>query len=153
MFVTRCSDRFDLGGLAEPGADYWRSVGLATNSAFYVVTVRPPTKRDAYATLLIKSDSDLADSLDSTSVDLASLLLCVSPLAIGGTGDAWKSFSIREVWRGSDPSKRGDPCVIFVSDTGTEHSGLHGQAKVGLLKTRLLTRVTERGAANRASRK
>ncbi len=100
--------------------------------------------------MLVCSDVDVADSLESSPVDLASLL-CIAPPTYNGEGDGWSSFSVAEVWRATDPHEDDNPCVVFVSEDGREHAGLFAEAKSGLFKTRLVARVNpRRGAANDA---
>ena len=151
MFMTRPADRYPLPhGLAEPDADYWRSLSLATNSAWYVLTVRPPTEDHLQTTVLIHRDFDVADSLEFAPVDLASLI-CIAPPNYDGDIDGWSSFSVAEVWRATDPHEDDNQCVVFVSEDGREHTGLFGEAKSGLVKTRLIARVNpSRAAANDA---
>jgi hypothetical protein len=151
MFMTRPNDRYPLPrGLAEPDADYWRSLALATNSAWYVLTVRPPTEDHLQTTVLIHRDFDVADSLEASPVDLASLL-CIAPPTYDGDSDGWSSFSVAEVWRATDPYEEDNPCVVFVSEDGREHTGLFAEAKTGLVKTQLIARVNpNRAAANDA---
>ncbi len=149
MFVTRPTDRYPLPrGLAEPDAGYWRSLGLATNSAWYILTVRPPTEDHLQTTVLIQWDGDVADSLEAFPVDLASLL-CIAPPTYNSERDGWSSFSVAEVWRAIDPHEDDNPCVVFVSEDGREHTGLFAEAKIGMVKTRLVARVNPgRPAAN-----
>jgi hypothetical protein len=92
------------------------------------------------------SDIDVADALDSSHVDVASLL-CVAPPGLEGIDDGWTAFSIVEIWRATDPSQDDQPCVVFISEDGQEHCGLFGEARVGLERTRLVARVTRRRVA------
>lgn len=64
-----------------------------------------------------------------------------------GDSDRWTAFSIVEVWRGTDPAENHNPCVVFISEDGREHSGLFGEAKTGLMKTRLVARINASSAA------
>lgn len=147
MFMTRPSDRYPLPrGLAEPDADYWRSLGLATNAAWYVLTARSPTEGHLQTTVVACWDVDVADSLESLKAEVASLL-CIAPPMFNGDSDRWTAFSIAEVWWGTDPDENHNPCVVFVSEDGREHSGLFGEAKAGLMKTRLVARINPSNAA------
>jgi hypothetical protein len=148
MFMTRPNDRYPLPqGLAEPGADYWRSLNLATNAAWYILTVRPPTDEYLQTTVLVRWDTDIADAIEASQLDIASLL-CIAPPTFDGDNDGWTSFAVAEVWRATNPDEDDNPCVLFVSDDGREHSGLFGETKTGLVKTRLLARVNRSGTAS-----
>ena len=141
MFMTRPTDRYSLPrGLAQPDIDYWRSLSLATNSAWYVLTMHPLTEDHLQTTVLIQWDVDVADSLDSAPVDLASLI-CIAPPDHDSDSGGWSAFSVVEVWRATDPQEDGNPCVVFVAEDGREHSGLFGEAKSGLVKTQLVARI------------
>jgi hypothetical protein len=151
MFMTRPNDRYPLPkGLAEPGADYWRSLNLATNAAWYILTVRPPTDEYLQTTVLVRSETDIADAIEASQPDIASLL-CIAPPTFDGENDGWTSFAVAEVWRAIDPDENDIPCVVFVAIDGREHSGLLGEPKSGLKKTRLIARISRgRAAANDA---
>lgn len=144
MFTTRAADRYSLPqGHAEPDADYWRSLSVGTASAWYMLSVRPTTDHRFYKMMVIKCAFDVADALDSTPVDVASLL-CIAPPAFSETDDGWTAFSVAELWRAKDASRNDDPCIVLVSDDGRERCGAFGEPRPGLVKTRLVARITRR---------
>ena len=99
MFISRDADEFPFPEpIAEPGAAYWRAVGVSANTAWYVLTLLPQDDGHLRTTALIRWDIDVADSLEASGIELASLL-CMVPDESKG----WTAIPITEVWHATDP--------------------------------------------------
>lgn len=144
MFVTRSGDRFPLPRrLEEPGVEYFRSIGLSTNAAMYVLTVRPLTDEHISTTVLVGWDTDVVAAIEACPAEVGSLL-CIAPTDLDGANDGWTSFKVAEIWTATDPAENDNPCVVFVSTDGDDHSGPFAEAKSGLMKARLVARISTR---------
>ena len=141
MFMTSPSDRVELpAGLGIADAQYWRSLALTANTAWYVMTLRPRDEEMSPVTILVLWDTDLVATIESVRADIASLI-CIAPPSVGSPTDGWRSINVAEVWQGIDAEFDEVPCTIFVSDTGSEHAGAFASAADGLVKTRLVANV------------
>jgi hypothetical protein len=142
MFVTRSVDRMPLPTeLAKAGIEYWRSLTLSTTAAWYVLTVRPPTKHHQQTTILLHWDEDLVGCIESLDADIASLL-CITPQPLEGLEDGWRSINVAEVWQGVELDQNEQRCIVLVSDTGQEHTGHFSDSKRRVLKTKIVARIS-----------
>ena len=123
MFISRADDLFPFPEhIAEPGAAYWRAIGVTANTAWYVLSTLPHDDEHVRTTAPVRWDIDVADSLEMPGVAL-SALLCMVPDGTAG----WTAVPITEVWRATDPTEDDSPCVLLVSADGQERSGTHGR--------------------------
>jgi hypothetical protein len=149
MFVSLPEYRFHVPeGIAEPGAQYWRTLAISCNCAWFLLTLHPATDVGLQDTFLLTWDTDVADGIESLQRDVASLL-CIAP-PDSEVRSSWSSFGIAEVWRATDPEAEDIPCVLFVGEDGLEYSGLFGGRAHGLVRESLVARITPRmGAATK----
>lgn len=152
MFVSLPEYKFHVPeGLAEPGAQYWRTLGISCNSAWFLLTLHPATNAGLQDTFLLTWDTDVADGIESLQRDVASLL-CIAP-PDSEVRSSWSSFAIAEVWRATDPEAEDIPCVLFVGEDGLEYSGLFGNRAYGLIRENLVARIRrDAGAAGNSMR-
>ncbi|MBW8757392.1 MAG: hypothetical protein JF586_07265 [Burkholderiales bacterium] len=148
MFVTLPDYRFHIpAGLAQPGAQYWHTLGISCNAAWFLLTLHPGAEEGLQDTFLLTWDTDVADGIESMQREIASLL-CIAPPA-SASRNYWSSFAITEVWRATDPEQEDIPCVLFVGEDGQEYSGLFGSRAQGLVRENLVARIKPwTGAAN-----
>ena len=148
MFVTLPDYKFHIPpGLAQPGAQYWHTLSISCNSAWFLLTLHPATDEGFQDTFLLSWDTDVADGIESLQREVASLM-CVAPPA-SAARISWSSFAIKEVWRATDPEAEDIPCVLFVGEDGLEYSGLFGNRADGLRREHLVARIKPwTGAAN-----
>jgi len=141
MFVSLPEYKFFIPPeLAPPEATYWRTLGLSSHAAWYVLSVRTREPEACLDTFLLVWDSDVVDAINSISADVESLLV-VAP-HVGGRGRGWFSKQIREIWRGIEPDEEGgNPCVVMVDDDGAAYSGLFMQERAGVTRHELVARV------------
>jgi len=151
MFVTLPEYKFHVPqGIAEPGAQYWRTLGISCNSAWFLLTLHPATEEGFRDTFLLTWDTDVADGIESLQREVASLL-CIAPPA-SELRNSWSSFPIAEVWRATDPEGEDMPCMLFVGEDGLEYSGLFGSRAQGLVREHLVARIKPwTGAANKGT--
>ncbi len=139
MFVSLPEYRFNVPTpLAAPGASYWRSLALSTNTPWYVLTVRAD-QGSPTDTFLLAWDSDLFQAIKASNVEVESLLL------ISRTGDrsGWEPIQIAEIWEAVDPEDESVE-VMLIDVAGAEYSGFFMQPAVGVERTRLVAKLPDR---------
>ncbi len=145
MFVSLPEYRFHVPTpLAAPGASYWRSLVLSTNTPWYVLTIRTEEASPA-DTFLLVWDSDLVQAIKTSEVQVESLLL----LSRSGVRGAWSPIEITEIWEASDPQDEGTQ-VLLVDVGGNEYSGFFMRPSTGVQRVRLVTRVPGRPTSRSA---
>ncbi len=139
MFVSMPEYKFFVPPeLSAPGAAFWRSLGLSTQAAWYVITLRPRHKNAMVETFLLAWDRDIPGALESLDADLVALLFVAPHVGTGHHG--WFSRQIAEVWEGTDPDDE-NPCVILVDQEGVAHSGYFMERGRSLKRERLIARA------------
>ncbi len=140
MFVSMPEYQFYIPPeIAPPDATYWRTLGISTCAAWFVVTLRSREPEALPDTFLLAWDTDVASALTSLDADLDSLLF-VAP-HVRGRKRGWFSRQIREVWEGSDPLEPENGSVVFVGEDGCDYAGLFMERAHGFVRHRLVARV------------
>ncbi len=140
MFVSMPEYQFNIPPeIAPPDATYWRTLGISTCAAWFIVTLRSREPEALPDTFLLAWDTDVVSALTSLDADLDSLLF-VAP-HVRGSKRGWFSRPIREVWAASDPAEPENPCVLFVGEDGRDYAGLFMDRARGFVRDRLVARV------------
>ncbi len=146
MFVSLPQYRFHVPApLATPGANYWRSLALSTNTPWYVLTVRAE-RASPTDTFLLAWDSDLVEATKAADVQVESLLL----IARTGPRSGWHPIKIAEIWEAADPEDEATG-LLLVDVHGAEYSGFFMQPAVGVQRIRLVAKLRDQGRRPRPS--
>ena len=149
-FVSLPEYKFDVPPeIAPPDATYWRTLGLSTRAAWFVVTLRSRKPEALPDTFLLAWDTDVVSALTSLDAELQSLLF-VAP-HVRGRKRGWFSKPIREIWSAIDPAQPENPCVLFVGEDGRDYGGLFMEQVRGLVRSRLIARVGLSASTNTSS--
>lgn len=142
MFVSLPEYKFFIPPeIAPPDATYWRTLGISTCAAWFVVTLRSREPEALPDTFLLAWDTDVVSALTSLDAELDSLLF-VAP-HVRGRKRGWFSRPVREIWAAIDPAE--NPCVLFVGEDGQDYAGLFMDRARGLVRERLVARVGPAG--------
>jgi len=140
MFVSMPEYQFYIPPeIAPPDATYWRTLGISTCAAWFVLSVRSREPDALLDTFLLAWDSDVVSAVTSLDAELESLLL-VAP-HVRGRKRGWFSKQIREIWEATDPAEPDSPCILFVGEDGLDYAGLFMDRARGFRRERLLARV------------
>jgi hypothetical protein len=149
MFVSMPEYRFLVPpALSQPGATYWRSVGLTTTAAWFVLTIRPRAPRAPTQSFLLAWDTDVAKALSTLDADMEGLLFIAPVLRKDQRG--WHSKRITEVWAGANPEQDLTECVILVGEDGVDYSGDFMEPAKNLTRSRLIAKVQPKRARQRS---
>jgi hypothetical protein len=124
--------------LAQPGAQYWRSLGISTYCAWYVLTFLPAEQGDRPVTCLLSHDTDVVEMIEAFDTNVASLL-CITPPTHEHQG--WRALTIHEVWQAIDPSDSHRAAVVFVADDGLEYGGYFCSRSNRAVRQRIVAKV------------
>ena len=140
MFVSMPEYQFYIPPeIAPPDATYWRTMGISTCAAWFVLSVRSREPDALLDTLLLAWDSDVVGAVTSFDADVESLLF-VAP-HVRGRKRGWFSKPIREIWAAIDPAEPENPAVIFVGEDGQDYAGIFMDRARGFVRDRLVARV------------
>jgi hypothetical protein len=140
MFVSMPEYQFHIPAeIAPPDATYWRTLGISTCAAWFVLSVRSREPDALLDTFLLAWDTDVVSAVTTLDADVESLLY-VAP-HVRGRKRGWFSRQIREIWEGSDPQEPENPCVLFVGEDGLDYAGLFMDRARGFVRDRLVARV------------
>jgi hypothetical protein len=140
MFVSMPEYQFYIPPeIAPPDATYWRTLGISTCAAWFVLSVRSREPDALLDTFLLAWDTDVVSAVATLDVDLESLLV-VAP-HVRGKKRGWFSRQIREIWHATDPAEPENPAVIFVGDDGRDYAGILMDQARGFVRDRLVARV------------
>lgn len=121
MFVT--SQAFEMRvplGLAEPGQRFWRSVAFTLNLPWLIVSIEHHAKKDNESfceDMLLASDDDLADLLDSDARDSVVSVQYVEPPGYSETQN-WRMRNVTKIWRAAPTVGSPVPALVFEDDSG-----------------------------------
>lgn len=140
MFVSMPEYQFYIPPeIAPPHATYWRTLGISTRTAWFVLSVRSREPETLLDTFLLAWDKDVVGAVTSLNADVVSLLF-VAPHA-RGEERGWFSRQIREIWEATDPAEPENPCILFVGEDGRDYAGLFMDQARGFVRDRLVARV------------
>jgi hypothetical protein len=140
MFVSMPEYQFFIPPeIAPPDATYWRTLGISTCAAWFVVTLRSREPEALPDTFLLAWDTDVVSAVTSLDADLESLLF-VAP-HVRGRKRGWFSRQIKEMWHAADPAEPENPAVVFVGEDGLDYTGLFMDRARGFILDRLVARV------------
>jgi len=132
--------------IAPPDATYWRTLGISTCAAWFVLSVRSREPDALLDTFLLAWDTDVVSAVTTLDVELESLLY-VAP-HVRGRKRGWFSRQIREIWSATDPAEPENPALIFVGEDGRDYAGIFMDQASGLIRNRLVARVGISASAN-----
>jgi hypothetical protein len=127
VFVT--SPAFELHvprGLGLPGQRFWRSVGFSLNVPWFIVSIeyRDENEEASFCQdMLMSSDADVAEVLDSDATDSVISLQYVEPPSYSETG-SWRMRSVKKVWRAAQHLDVPIAPLVFEDEFGVFVSGL-----------------------------
>lgn len=140
MFVSMPEYQFYIPPeIAPPDATYWRTLGISTCAAWFVLSVRSREPDALLDTFLLAWDKDVVGAVTSLDADVESLLF-VAP-HMRGKKRGWFSRQIKEIWHAADPSEPENPTVVFVGEDGHDYAGLFMDRARGFVRDRLVARV------------
>jgi len=140
MFVSMPEYQFYIPPeIAPPDATYWRTLGISTCAAWFVLSVRSREPDALLDTFLLAWDTDVVDAVTSLDADVKSLLF-VAP-HVRGRKRGWLSRQIREIWAATDPTEPENSAVNFVGEDGHDYAGLFMDRTRGFVRERLVARV------------
>jgi len=142
MFVSLPEYKFFVPPeIAPPDATYWRTLGISTCAAWFVLSVRSREPDAVLDTFLLAWDSDVADSVRSMGVDVdVEGLMFVAP-RMRGRKRGWFSRDVVEIWHATDPSDPDSKCILMVGQDGHEYAGFFMDRARGFVRDRLVARV------------
>jgi hypothetical protein len=130
--------------LGAPGASYTRAMALATNAAWFVLTLRMKGPDGLCETYLLSWDQDVVNVI-KTAPGILEALLFVSPKWRGGKHH-WVTKQISEVWEATDSRNDDEACVLMVGADGREYTGYFMAAARGVKRQALVAKVREPAA-------
>jgi hypothetical protein len=140
MFVSMPEYQFYIPPeIAPPDATYWRTLGISTCAAWFVLSVRSREPDALLDTFLLAWDKDVVGAVTSLDADVESLLF-VAP-HMRGKKRGWFSRQIKEIWHAADPEEPENPAVVFVGEDGHDYAGLFMDRARGFVRDRLVARV------------
>ena len=140
MFVSMPEYQFYIPPeIAPPDVTYWRTLGISTCAAWFVLSVRSREPNAPLDTFLLAWDSDVVGAVTALDACVESLL-CVAP-HVRGRKRGWFSRQIREIWAATDPAEPENAAVVFVDEDGHDYAGLFMDRARGFVRDRLVARV------------
>ncbi len=150
MFVSMPEYRFSMPlKISLPDAMYWRTLGISTCAAWFVLSVRTREPDAIPDTFLLAWDSDVVGAVTSLDADVESLLF-VAP-HVRGRKRGWFSRQIREIWSATDPTEPEIPAMIFVGEDGRDYAGLFMDRARGFVRDRLVAQVGQSAHARKSA--
>lgn len=140
MFITMPEFQLHVPvPLAAPGAFYARAMGLTLHCAWYVLTIRFLDPEPGCETYLMAWDSDVVDTIKSSSGQLETLMIIAPHQERHRCG--WLATQIAEVWEAIDPEQNDEPHVLMIAEDDREYSGHFMTAALGLKRQSLVARA------------
>ncbi len=139
MFASFPEDRFHVpAGLSAPSAQYWKTISVSSNMAWYLLTVSIEGAARPQQTFLFWRDAELVRALIELDMDFDSLMCFVPPTTTEGGG--WQPLPISEVWYATNSSAVCDATPLFVTADGDERSGPLGGKAQCIKRERLIAK-------------
>jgi hypothetical protein len=150
MFVSLPEYKFFIPPeIAPPDATYWRTLGISTCAAWFVLSVRSREPDAVLDTFMVAWDTDVVDAVTSMDVDVEGLLF-VAP-HVRGKKRGWFSRDVREIWHATDPAEPENQCVLMVGEDGREYAGFFMDRARGFIRDRLVARVGHSAKAHKST--
>jgi hypothetical protein len=122
MFVSAPEYAFHLpAGLAEPGTQCWRAVGLTVHQPWFLATIVMGAGEDGYLrSICVAWDTDLVQMIEAPDGATLAGLACMMPGWMSSSG-RWQSREISAIWRARD--EQGNSVLVFRDTEGGEFLG------------------------------